>query len=162
MAKGKSNLIFWIVGSAILIGGGVGAYFLLRKKGKKEDDIFREDEKLPESSPTPVMSTRPTGTTSLGVPMELDSKDKIKQFQRFVFYTMKDDSLKTTKVADGVDGIYESRTASAWGKYKNEFLSCLSNSICRKTLIGGTSSFDGDGVTNFEPTSSFIEFEPLN
>ena len=32
MATGKSNKWLWIVGGAIVVAGGIGAYFLLRKK----------------------------------------------------------------------------------------------------------------------------------
>jgi hypothetical protein len=49
------------------------------------------------------------------------NKEEIKAFQKWVWYTKGDKSLKTTKVADGVDGIWGGKTATAWSKYSDEY-----------------------------------------
>jgi hypothetical protein len=38
MAKGKSSIGFWLLIGTLVVGGGIGAYFLLRKP--KEENLF--------------------------------------------------------------------------------------------------------------------------
>ena len=49
MANGKSSAGFWVLISTLLVGGGVGIYFLLRKPkgedGKSEDGKSEEEKK---------------------------------------------------------------------------------------------------------------------
>lgn len=55
MQKGKSNIIWYIVGGIVLIGGGVGTYFFLKKrKEKKEVDelALKEQEAKATNPPT--------------------------------------------------------------------------------------------------------------
>jgi LPXTG-motif cell wall-anchored protein len=51
MATGKSNKWLWIVGGAILLAGGIGAYFLLRKKGD-EEEVIEGTEEIKQQEPT--------------------------------------------------------------------------------------------------------------
>lgn len=76
MATGKSNKWFWIIGSLILIGGGIGAYFLLRpKKEEEEEEVFDAQEQIKEQE------IKQTPNQSIVKPSELSSEDKIKAFQ---------------------------------------------------------------------------------
>jgi hypothetical protein len=110
----NKNVIFYVIGGLIVVGGAIGAYFLLRKPKEDEtdsDDTFKGD--------TYVSTTNVGGVKA---PAELNTKDKIKDFQKWVYYTKNDKSLATSKVADGVDGLYGNRTNTAWNKYKTEYL----------------------------------------
>jgi hypothetical protein len=53
------------------------------------------------------------------------NKEEIKAFQKWVWYTKGDKSLKTSKAPDGVDGIWGAKTGSAWSKYSTEFQKTL-------------------------------------
>jgi len=53
------------------------------------------------------------------------ASDEIKAFQKWVWYTKGDKSLKTSKAPDGVDGIWGAKTGSAWSKYSAEFQKTL-------------------------------------
>ena len=53
------------------------------------------------------------------------ASDEIKAFQKWVWYTKGDKSLKTSKAFDGVDGIWGNKTSSAWSKYSAEYLKTL-------------------------------------
>ena len=44
MAQGKSSVGFWVLIGTLLVGGGIGAYFLLRKP--KEEKEGEEDMKM--------------------------------------------------------------------------------------------------------------------
>ena len=75
MATGKSNKWLWIVGGAILVAGGIGAYFLLRKKDDKEEVIegteeIKKQEAIQSVTKEPIVK-----------PSELDTSEKIKGFQ---------------------------------------------------------------------------------
>lgn len=59
------------------------------------------------------------------IPPAVDQPADISAFQKWVFYTKKDKSLVTSKAADGVDGLWGSKTAAAWAKYKDEYLKTL-------------------------------------
>lgn len=72
----KSKKAIWIIASIVLIGGGIGAYFLLRKPKKdgEDEDAYKEEE---DADKTIVG----VGDTKFETPKELDSEDKIKAFQ---------------------------------------------------------------------------------
>jgi hypothetical protein len=113
----NKNVIFYIVGGLIVVGGAIGAYFLLRKPKEDKEDLA--DEK---SGGRYVGGGQSVVSSGIKKPAELNTVDKIKDFQKWVFYTKNDKSLITSKVTDGVDGLYGSRTNDAWNKYKDEYL----------------------------------------
>ena len=80
MALSRKTKIILIVGSILVVAGGIGAYFLLRtpkgEEGDGEEDKKLEDE-VASSSDSGVSSSVPKYIA----PAELNSVDKIKAFQ---------------------------------------------------------------------------------
>ena len=76
MAIMKSKKAIWIIASIVLIGGGIGAYFLLRKPKKDGEDQDVSNEEVDADK-----SIVGVGNTKFERPKELDSEDKIKAFQ---------------------------------------------------------------------------------
>jgi hypothetical protein len=76
MAKGKSSVGFWVLIGTLLVGGGIGAYFLLRKpkeEKESEEEVATDDSPSSSSSsssqyvaPTPQSFTFPFKTESEG------------------------------------------------------------------------------------------------
>jgi hypothetical protein len=66
------------------------------------------------------------------------ASDEIKAFQRWVWYTKGDKSLKTSKAFDGVDGIFGSKTRSAWAKYGSEYTNVLTPTNTPTTNVDTT------------------------
>jgi hypothetical protein len=69
MANGKSSAGFWVLISTLLVGGGVGIYFLLRKPksedGKSEDGKSEEEKKAELEKPKDdVPSTSSSSSSS--------------------------------------------------------------------------------------------------
>ncbi len=121
--KGGSKII-WIIGGLIVIAGGIGAYFLLRKPKKDEDDSSIDDE----------YGTTPSVRPLLIAPKELDTKAKIESFQNYVVNTKND---KTILGRAGVDGIWGRNSQNAWDKYGSDYLKSLSQS----TTISSNADF---------------------
>jgi hypothetical protein len=76
MAIMKSKKAIWIIASIVLIGGGIGAYFLLRKPKKDGEDETPAEEEVVDDKVIGGI-----GDTKFQIPKELDSEDKIKAFQ---------------------------------------------------------------------------------
>ncbi len=70
----KSNKLFWIIGGAVLLAGGVGAYFLLRKGKDEEEEVEVATEEIKEQESS-------NSSKTYTAPAELNSTDKIKAFQ---------------------------------------------------------------------------------
>jgi len=82
MAKGKSSIGFWLLIGTLVVGGGIGAYFLLRKPKEEkevEDDQPKDEDKKPEGSGSGSGSG--SGTATYTAPAELSDSTKIKAFQ---------------------------------------------------------------------------------
>ena len=45
MAQGKSSVGFWLLMGTLLVGGGVGVYFLLKKPKEEEKEDEKDDTK---------------------------------------------------------------------------------------------------------------------
>ena len=124
MAKSKSSLGFWLLIGTLVVGGGVGMYFLLRKP--KDESL--EDENLDEKKDIITTSTdlvSGNGNTSISsskpkssAPAELNTEDKIKKFQQYVLNTKND---VTILGGSGADGKWGSNSQKAWDKYGSDF-----------------------------------------
>lgn len=120
MAKGKSSIGFWLLIGTLVVGGGVGVYFLLRKP----KDESAEDENLDEKKD--VITTKDdSGSINVSVtkpkssaPSELNSADKIKKFQEYVLNTKND---VTILGGSGADGKWGANSQKAWDKYGADF-----------------------------------------
>jgi hypothetical protein len=119
MAKGKSSIGFWLLIGTLVVGGGIGAYFLLRKPKEEkevEDDQPKDEEKKPDGSGSGSGSG--SGTATPTAPAPLDSKEKITAFQNYVLTTKKDTTILGKS---GADGIWGNNSQKAWDKYGTEY-----------------------------------------
>ena len=134
MATGKSNKWLWIVGGAILVAGGIGAYFLLRKKGD-EEEVIEGTEEIKKQEAKEIGSVEP-----IVAPSELNSSEKIKAFQDWLDKyrplwvndngTYKNLSVGTASepnrnVAGKGYGTYGKNTNTAWKSFGDEYLKFL-------------------------------------
>ena len=127
MATGKavkkgSSTIFWIIGGIIVVAGGIGAYFLLRKpkeEGQNDTDTDTDDDinnNLGRNNQGGGNIIRYTA------PKELNSKDKIESFQNYVVNVKKDKFILGNA---GVDGIWGKNSQRAFDKYGKDYLASL-------------------------------------
>jgi hypothetical protein len=101
MAKGKSSIGFWLLIGTLVVGGGIGAYFLLRKPKEEkevEDDEPKDEDKKPVDSGSGSGSG--SGSSTYNAPSELSDSTKIKAFQDWM------DANKPCWVLDS-DGKYK-------------------------------------------------------
>jgi hypothetical protein len=105
----------WIVGGLIVVAGGIGAYFLLKKP--KEDENGSDDDFNYQNPPS--------GQQRFVAPKELNTKAKIESFQNYVVNTKNDKAILGSA---GVDGIWGRNTQNAWDKYGSDYLKTLNTS----------------------------------
>lgn len=133
--KGGST-IFWIIGSLIVLGGGIGAYFLLRKPKDEEKDITKDDEvKLNQGGGDGDGGGDGGGGGTNTRPSELNTKAKITEFQNYVINTKKDTNILKP---DGADGLYGKNTIKAWNKYGTDFKASTGTSTGTSTNVSTT------------------------
>jgi hypothetical protein len=118
MAKGKSSVGFWLLIGTLVVGGGVGIYFLLRKP-KDENLDENLDEKKDEINTPIIKDDGGNGGGSQGkpkssAPSELNTADKIKAFQNYVLNVKNDVSILG---GSGADGKWGTNSQKAWDKY---------------------------------------------
>ena len=116
----KSKKAIWIIASIVLIGGGISAYFLLRKPKKDgEEDKPKEDGVADET----IVGV---GDTKFEIPKELDSEDKIKAFQDWMDAQDKPWVLSNGKYVmlnKGVGyGNYGKSTNAVWKVFGKDYL----------------------------------------
>lgn len=119
MAQGKSSVGFWVLIGTLLVGGGIGAYFLLRKPKEEkegEEEVATDDSSSSSSSSS---SQYVASTPSPSAPAELDSTEKITAFQNYVLTTMKDTTILGKS---GADGLWGKNSQKAWDKYGKDYL----------------------------------------
>jgi hypothetical protein len=125
MALSRKTKIILIVGSILVVAGGIGAYFLLRtpkgEEGDGEEDKVIDDE---------VASSSDSGSTSsipkYTAPAELNSVDKIKAFQDWMDAQGKGWIYKNGKwllLNKGAGyGNYGKNTDAVWKVYGSTYL----------------------------------------
>ena len=120
MAKGKSSVGFWLLIGTLVVGGGVGIYFLLRKPKEETADENLDEKK--EDIVVPTITTRDDSGSQTkpksSAPSELNTADKIKAFQNYVLNTKND---VTILGGSGADGKWGSNSQKAWEKYGSDF-----------------------------------------
>jgi len=116
--KDSTKRILLIGGSALVIAG-VAYYFLVYRKKSKSGDASAETES--SSSEQGVnnesSSSSSSSSSSIKAPAELNTKDKIKDFQKFVWWYMNFDLGTGGPQKNGVDGIWGPKSQQAWDKY---------------------------------------------
>jgi len=120
MAKGKSSVGFWLLIGTLVVGGGVGIYFLLRKPKEETADENLDEKK--EDIVVPTITTRDDSNIvtkpKSSAPSELNTADKIKAFQNYVLNTKND---VTILGGSGADGKWGANSQKAWDKYGSDF-----------------------------------------
>jgi hypothetical protein len=122
MAKGKSSVGFWLLIGTLVVGGGVGIYFLLRKP-KEETADENLDEKKDDTNIPIIKDDSGSGGGSQekpksSAPSELNTADKIKAFQNYVLNVKNDVSILG---GSGADGKWGTNSQKAWDKYGTGF-----------------------------------------
>lgn len=142
----KSKKAIWIIASIVLIGGGIGAYFLLRKPKKDgEDEDVRKEEVDADKTIIGV------GDTKFEIPKELDSEDKIKAFQDWMDAQGKPWVLSNGKYVmlnKGVGyGNYGKSTNAVWKVFGKDYL----------TKKGGTPNSKPSVENKDKPSSADVK-----
>jgi hypothetical protein len=120
MAQQKKGKGLAVVLSMVAIAGVVG-YILYRRYKKKKDEMPSVDSGTTFTpAPTPT-STGSGSSTSNGNPFA--TKDALLKFQRWVIVTKGDKKIlgKGGSTGFGDDGIWGSKSASAWAKYQSPY-----------------------------------------
>jgi hypothetical protein len=118
MATNRKKTALIIITSLII--AGVGGYFIYRKiRSKKEEE---ERKKAEEQALLDSQSNKPSGGGSGGGGYSAPASGNpfpdsasLKKFQQWVIDVKKDSSIGTA------DGVWGSKSASAWTKYGNEY-----------------------------------------
>jgi hypothetical protein len=131
MANGKSSAGFWLLISTLLVGGGVGIYFLLRKpkeEGEKsEEELKREEEekkrledeknKVDEKPKNDTSSTNTyVAPKSFTFPFTTEAEGN--KFRAFVIAK---DPTFAKKIDLSATGKLNSYVQKAWEKYGAEY-----------------------------------------
>lgn len=136
MATKGGSKMFWIIGGLIVVAGGIGAYFLLRKPKKEGEgdtdgnaDTNTDSKQVTE---TGSGSGSGSGSATYTAPSELDSTDKIKAFQDWMDskgkgWIKKDGKWVLLNKGAGY-GNYGKSTDAVWKVYGAEYLKSLKSS----------------------------------
>ena len=144
--KGGSKMI-WIIGGLIVIAGGIGAYFLLRKP-KEEKDLgdsnTDSDTAKDEVSSSGSSSGSGSGAKKYTPPAELSDSTKIKAFQDWMDkqgkgWIPKNGTWVLLNKGEGY-GNYGENTDNVWKFYGKDYLKSLSNT----TSSAGTNPSEDD------------------
>ena len=125
--KGGST-IFWIIGGLVVIAGGVGAYFLLRKP--KEETTSGDDDTDSDNSSDLGLGLS-SGSATYTAPAELNTTDKIKAFQDWMDaqgkgWIMDKNTGKWKLLNKGAGyGTYGKNTDAVWKVYGVDYLKSL-------------------------------------
>ena len=107
------NKKWWIIGSIIVIGAGVGAYFLFRKPKEDEDDedVSNEINRSEKNNNAPVRETNNNANVTSEFPLKLGSRGaKVKELQKHLICLGRDLGRA------GADGIWGELTDEAMRK----------------------------------------------
>ena len=131
--KGGSAMI-WVIGGLILVAGGIGAYFLLRKPKEDEDAVDTDTD----TDTTEVIDTGSgSGSSTSDTPTELNDSTKVKAFQDWLDTNkpcwVLDSDGKYKNLSKNVGkcdrntggngyGNYGKNTANAWKSFGAEYL----------------------------------------
>jgi hypothetical protein len=124
MAKGKSSVGFWLLIGTLVVGGGVGIYFLLREPKDETTDDNLDEKKDDTNIPIIKDDSRSGGGSGsvtkpkISAPSELNTADKIKAFQNYVLNVKNDVSILG---GSGADGKWGTNSQKAWDKYGTGF-----------------------------------------
>ena len=157
--KNGGSTIFWIIGGLVVIAGGVGAYFLLRKPKEETtsgDDDTDSDNSSGSDSGSDSGSSSGSSSVTYTAPAELNTTDKIKAFQDWMDaqgkgWIMDKNTGKWKLLNKGAGyGNYGKSTDAVWKVYGVAYLKSLSTSST------STSSSNSNSTTDNTDSSSDI------
>lgn len=144
MEKSSKKKVIIIISSLVILG--IGGYFLSQylKRKKEEEERKKAEENVADSgsssgggysggSPASSGGSTPTSINSL------PNGEKTKRFQQWVLDVKKDTSVGTA------DGVWGSKTASAWAKYGAEYLKAFGSAITSGLNQSTSGSASGSG-----------------
>jgi hypothetical protein len=147
--KGGSKMI-WIIGGLIVIAGGIGAYFLLRKPKEEKGSGDTDTNTDTNTDTKDVSSNLGSGTPakSYTAPAELDSTDKIKAFQDWMDkqgkgWIEKDGKWVLLNKGAGY-GNYGKSTDAVWKVYGKDYVKSASTSASDKPATASATSLSKD------------------
>lgn len=117
MATGKSNKWLWIVGSLILVGGGIGAYFLLRKP-KEDAETDEGDTDLGAGAGTDAGNI---GSGSVQTKQFTFPFTTTEEGNKFRAWVIKKDPAFAKSIDLDATGSLNSYVQKAWDKYGKEY-----------------------------------------
>jgi len=125
MANGKSSAGFWVLISTLLVGGGVGIYFLLRKDGKSEDGKSEEEKKAELEKPKDDVSSSSSSSSSSNTyvaPKSFTFPFKsVDEGNTFRAWVIKKDPTFAKSIDLSATGKLNSYVQKAWDKYGADF-----------------------------------------
>lgn len=130
------NKKWWIIGGLIVIGAGVGAYFLFRKPKEDKEGNKKDDEEDEDDVNENVISRPPLNAseTSTGFPIKKGSRgDKVKELQNHLICLGRDLGRA------GADGIWGELTEQAMLKQPPK-MNVLTNTSDYNTALGRMSA----------------------
>jgi hypothetical protein len=154
MAKGKSSAGFWVLISTLLVGGGVGIYFLLRKPksedGKSEDGKSEEEKKAELEKPKDdVPSTSSSSNTNVAPKSFTFPFKSVDEGNTFRAWVIKKDPTFAKSIDLGATGKLNSYVQKAWDKYGVEYAGVLAQSGIKGAYAQGQTSKDIDTIIKF-------------
>ena len=126
--KGGSKM-FWIIGGLVLIAGGVGAYFLLRKPKDESNTNTDTSDDGDKDKSTDGGGNVGSVSSSVSAPAELNTTDKIKAFQDWMDkegkgWIEKDGKWVLLNKGAGY-GNYGKSTDAVWKVYGKQYLDAV-------------------------------------
>jgi len=166
----NKNILYTVIGIGVV---GVVGYMIYKKRKKSDNEISskkmieEDDSEEIEEEVTEKIESKPTSSTGIeskptsSTGMQLKSIGGIKKIA--VSRKTKRKPVQTTSVQ-----YYPAKNRACKDKcnllhpIKEDKRNNCKKECDKKYPIAPKSSFDGDGINNFEPISNFIEFEPFN
>ena len=157
MANGKSSAGFWVLISTLLVGGGVGIYFLLRKPkgedGKSEDDKSEEEKKAELEKPKDDVSSSSSSSSSSNTyvaPKSFTFPFKsVDEGNTFRAWVISKDPTYAKSIDLGATGKLNSYVQKAWDKYGSEYAVVLAKEGVKGAYVQAVTNNDIDTIIKF-------------
>jgi hypothetical protein len=168
MAVKKTNkALIWTIASVLVVGAGVGLYFLLKKP--KDEESSEDTAEATEDKSTSGGGGSEKKSYTPKAPAELSTPALVRDFQSLMdtkhrcwyknskdnkYYNICGKWADCTRVYEDGKwcGSYGAQTEKMWKKYGEEW-----KYLDKLVKESKKSSFIGDNSVSYEPTSSFVD-----